>query len=124
MPYLSYTSLLSTVKDEAFNRSLYFHRNKIKLRLFNTNEEFASVPALLDNTSRANYSHKLYNNISILQTDYIDGKRVPSSKVDLIVNPIKESKENLAAILILLEITHSIPPNKLLNYTNFLKAAK
>lgn len=94
MDYLSYKELQTN--QETLVNSLKFHRNKLKLRVYNTNPPFASQPALLENQLPTTLR---LSNITPLRTDYIDGKVTTNNKVELIIDLAKESKEDSIAIL-------------------------
>lgn len=93
MSYLSYKQLQGTLID-----SLSFHRNKLKIRVYNTNPPFASIPALYTNNIAIK---KRLDNITPLRTDYIDGKNVSNNKVELIVDVNKETLEDTIELLTL-----------------------
>ena len=87
--YLSFTKL----KD--YNECIYFQKNKLKIRLFNTNEPFASIKANLPhNVKLQKEITEAYGNITKSRTDYIDGKSTSNRKIDLIIDPHKEHPED------------------------------
>lgn len=94
MSYLSYKEL--NVKPETLIHSLTYHRNKLKIRVYNTNPPFASQPAIL--AIRLPTTQRL-SNITPLRTDYIDGKVTTNNKVELLIDLAKELKEDAIAIL-------------------------
>jgi len=93
--YLSYKGLHSIIK------SLAFHRNKLKLRLYNTNPPFASQQAVLGNNSKAIKAIRAHNyhNVTPLRTDYIAGKATPNNKVELIIHLDEEQLTDAIEIL-------------------------
>lgn len=108
--YLTYKNLPEIQNiNQGIISSLHIHKSKIKIRLFNTNEEFASIPALYTKNLALQQTLQGYKNITQSQTDYQNGKYSGSRKVDLIINPIAEP--NIIELLALLEF-HNIKHSK------------
>jgi hypothetical protein len=116
MAYLSYKKL--NANSKALIHSLKFHRNRLKIRVYNTNPPFASQPAILN--SQLPVELRL-SNITPLRTDYIDGKVTANNKVELLVDLAKEPQADAEELLNLAYSNGLIPKDKydtLIAYTN------
>jgi len=94
MSYLSYRAL--NASPETLANAMRYHRNKIKIRVYNTNNVFASQPSILENQLPKELR---LSNITPLRTDYIDGKVTVNNKVELLVDLAKETAEDARVII-------------------------
>ena len=95
---LNRDELVEVLSEDTVNASTYTIANRTYIRLFNTNEQHAYIPALYPNTKEYREKLKTYNNTTGRRVDQIGGIRAANSKVDLEI----VDKD--------LEYTHDLPP--------------
>jgi len=83
---LTRDELVEVLTEDKVSLSTYNLSNKIYIRLFNSNEEEAHIPALYPSTKE--YRNKLtkYSNVTKRRVDQINGVRANNRKIDLLVS--------------------------------------
>ena len=90
---LHVNDILQYATKEQILHSTYLIGGRVQIRLFNSKEYLANVPALFNNSKhlKHKFSRREFDNVSILVHDYKDGNITGNRKTDLVViNPLTE----------------------------------
>lgn len=123
MDYITFKELPLSIQQNQLLNSIHSHRGKLKIRLFNTNEDYASIPSYYNNHEQSVQLQKQlvnYQNITSSQVDYIDGQYSGNRKIDLIISPRVETRENLLLLLDSLRLVDNIDSKVITRFERFL----